>query len=251
MESRAPRDNTYVRIASDLREQVVGGEFRGSGKLPTEVELSRRYHVSRVTVRCALRILQEERLISRRQGSGTFVSPQPSRRIPVMIDYTGSMRDHAPSLARKVLNWKWIPAAPKTAEMLEIAEGDLVLYAERLDDLKGTPVAWDQSYITRSFGDQLDERHLGHVNFIEIWTKVCGFRLESCEQFIEADGASARTCALLLMKPKQPVLKSTEIYSTHKNRPAGLFISYYHPAYIWISSRYRWAEQPDKKQTAT
>ncbi len=241
MTGTPPPIHVYRGIASDLRDRIVKGEFRREGKLPTEVGLARRYKVTRVTVRRALRVLQEERLITRRQGSGTFVSPQPSRRIPLMIDYTGSMRDHAPNLARKVLVWKWIPAAKAVADMLEVSEGELVLYAERIDELAGAPVAWDQAHIARSFAESLGERHLGHVDFVEMWTRVGGFRLESCQQFIEAETASARTCSLLQMKRRQPVLKSTEVYYTHRARPAGFFVSYYHPRHIWISSKFRWS----------
>jgi DNA-binding GntR family transcriptional regulator len=241
MKPDTPRVQVYGRIAADLRDRIVSGEYQRRQRLPTEIELTRRYKVSRVTVRRALRVLQEERLISRRQGSGTFVNPQPSRRIPVMIDYTGSMRDHAPRLERKVLLWKWIAATKWVADTLETTEGDLVLYAERVDEQNGTPVAWDRAYIARSFGDGLDERHLGHVDFVEVWTRTSGFQLESCQQFIEADTASPRACAVLKMKPKQAVLRSTEIYYTYKSRPAGVFVSHYHPAYIWISSRFRWS----------
>ena len=252
MRHTAPPVKVYGRIASDLRNRLVAGEFQRGGRLPTELELSRRYKVSRVTVRRALQVLQEERLISRRQGSGTYVSPEPSRRIPVMIDYTGSMRDHAPNLARTVLLWKWIPATKWVADMLETSPGDLVLYAERVDHQDKTPVAWDQAYIARSFGDGLAERHLAHVDFVEVWTRTSGFQLESCQQFIEADTASARASVVLKMKPRQPVLRSTEIYCTYKSRPAGLFVSHYHPAYIWISSRFRWSHpQHDHRERPT
>ena len=248
MSAGAQRANVYHEIASDLRDRIVRGEFRRLGKLPTEVQLAGRYKVSRVTVRRALRVLHEERLITRRQGSGTFVSPQPSRRIPLMIDYTGSMRDHAPNLTRRVLIWKWVPAVKATADLLQVPEGELVLYAERLDALGGTPVAWDQASISRSFGENLGERELGHVDFVEMWTRAAGFRLESCQQFIEAEAASARAVALLRVKPRQPLLKSTEVYYTHRRRPAGCFVSFYHPGYIWISSEFRWPHSdPDHR----
>ncbi len=240
MRGSAPAARVYRRIASDLRTRIVQGEYRHEHRLPTELELARRYRVSRVTVRRALRVLAEERLISRRQGSGTFVSPQPTRRIPLMIDYTGSMRDHARNLLRRVVTWKWVPASREAADTLEVGAGDMILYAERVDSMDGMPVAWDQAYIARSFGEELGERHLARVDFVEVWTRVCGFRLESCQQFIEAEAASVRTRALLGVRAGQPVLKSTEIYYTYRSRPAGFFVSCYHPAHIWISSKFRW-----------
>jgi DNA-binding GntR family transcriptional regulator len=239
-------DHSYRKIAADLRDRISRGELKPSQQLPTEVALAGRYGVSRITVRRALSVLQEERLVSRRQGSGTYVSPQPTRRIPLMIDYTGSMRNHAPNLRRRVLSWRWIPAGEQAAEALRIPPDELVLYAERVDDVKGVPVAWDQAWIARSFGDKLTEHHLGHVDFVEIWTRTSGFRVELCTQIIEADEASEETARHLGLKRRQPVLKSTEVYLTYPDRPAGLFISRYNPAHIVISSRYRWTHHREE-----
>lgn len=56
-------------LKSELQQLVR----QGNSKLPTEAELSERYHMSRQTVRHALKILEEGGLIQRRQGSGSFI----------------------------------------------------------------------------------------------------------------------------------------------------------------------------------
>ena len=147
-----------------------------------------------------------------------------------------------PTTRRKLVTWKWTPAEEWEAEILRVAPGDLVLYAERVDTMDGTAVACDRAYISRSFGTGLTERHLGRVDFTETWMKVCRFRVERCRQIVEADPARGSVAAQLMMKPREPVLKSTEIYSTFNDRVAGVFISYYHPAHICISSNLRWVD---------
>ncbi len=230
----------YQGIAAELRDRIDRGELRPLQRLPTEVELASRYGVSRLTLRRALAVLQEEGLVDRRQGSGTFVSPRPTRRIPLMIDYTGSMRSHAPSLKRRVVLWRWAPAGAEGARLLRIPPGELVLYAERVDEVGGSPVAWDRCSIVRAFGEGLTERHLARVDFIEVWTRVAGFRVEACNQTIEAVAASEAAASRLGLRRGRPILRSTEIYLTHPGRPAGLFVSSYDPARIVISSRFRW-----------
>ncbi len=68
------RQKGYERVAEELRRRITLGEFASDGKLPTERELSEIMDVSRVTVRTALQRLEDEKLVSRIQGSGTFVS---------------------------------------------------------------------------------------------------------------------------------------------------------------------------------
>lgn len=64
----------YKWLAARLRESCHTNMQKGITKLPTENELCRRYHVSRQTVRQALTLLQQEGLIEKRQGSGTYIT---------------------------------------------------------------------------------------------------------------------------------------------------------------------------------
>ena len=61
----------YIRLANLLKnliEKNKGAHFR----LPTEAALCKQYGISRQTVRAALSVLEEEHLIERRRGSGSY-----------------------------------------------------------------------------------------------------------------------------------------------------------------------------------
>ena len=66
----------YQQLASILRSEVQQILRQGGSRLATEAELSERYHMSRQTVRHALKLLAEEHLIERRQGSGSYIRAQ-------------------------------------------------------------------------------------------------------------------------------------------------------------------------------
>ena len=61
-----------------MRAEIAAGKYSASNQLPSEAQLVERFEVSRPTVARALRDLQNEGLINRRAGSGTFVNPSPS-----------------------------------------------------------------------------------------------------------------------------------------------------------------------------
>ena len=63
----------YRRIQADLRDRVTSGELAPGTQVDTELELMRRYGVSRATVRQALAGLITEGLLEVRRGRGTFV----------------------------------------------------------------------------------------------------------------------------------------------------------------------------------
>src|SRR5699024_10451887 len=64
----------YQVIVGDIRAGIRLGEFSPGAQLPSETDLGRRYQVSRMTVRQALNLLASEGLVTRKQGSGTYVN---------------------------------------------------------------------------------------------------------------------------------------------------------------------------------
>jgi len=65
-------------IASRLQRAVMDGTYAYGERLPAERELADHFGASRSTIREALKRLEELRLVTRRIGSGTFVSYRPS-----------------------------------------------------------------------------------------------------------------------------------------------------------------------------
>ena len=70
-ETNIPR---YRQLTSTLRAAIASGEYPVGSLLPTEIEISRHFGVSRHTVRDALRILNTAGLIQRRRRVGTIVT---------------------------------------------------------------------------------------------------------------------------------------------------------------------------------
>ena len=62
----------YRRLKEYLRERIMRGELKRGDLLPSENDLAKRFGISRHTVRQALGDLENEGLIRREQGRGTF-----------------------------------------------------------------------------------------------------------------------------------------------------------------------------------
>lgn len=57
---------------------IKQGIYAENEKLPSEYILSKQLGVSRSTLREALRVLEEDNIVTRRHGVGTFVNPKPA-----------------------------------------------------------------------------------------------------------------------------------------------------------------------------
>lgn len=63
----------YLDLKNDICAQIYKGTYENGKRIPSERQLAMDYDVSRITVRKALELLEEESLIRREVGNGTLV----------------------------------------------------------------------------------------------------------------------------------------------------------------------------------
>lgn len=130
------------RLADELRGRIHAGEWAPGDKLPSEPELARRRTVSRSSMRAAITVLEEEGFVSRRQGSGTYVTHRPalsndlSRNFGVssLISSTGL----EPGTAEETC--ELVPAPAAVAAALGIEVGTPISSLRRVRTADGRPV---------------------------------------------------------------------------------------------------------------
>jgi DNA-binding LacI/PurR family transcriptional regulator len=71
------RNTDYRAIYNQLRQQILSGQYRAGEKLPTEMELAKRFAVSRATGAAALKALEQDGLVQRAPRRGTIVNRHP------------------------------------------------------------------------------------------------------------------------------------------------------------------------------
>jgi DNA-binding GntR family transcriptional regulator len=231
----------YRQVAETIRREILSGELPPGANLPTEYEFCERFGASRITVRRALQILADEQLIERRQGVGTFVSPTPTRRIPLIsTDFSGSIAAHAPDVKRQLESFRWQPAAdPTIADRLQILPTGFTLFARRLDVLDGEVVAYDEVHLPKAMADRLGEHDLETLRFLERWQSVQQISLSHLSQTIEAVAAGKEQRGILGVKAGSPLLKETDVFFHTNGSPCGIFISYYRHDLFQLTSTVR------------
>lgn len=85
------RQPVYLQLATIFRRQIESGEWRAGDRIPSLEALCQQYGVARMTMHHALSLLDDEGLVQRERGRGTFVraDARPRRRqlsLPVTWD---------------------------------------------------------------------------------------------------------------------------------------------------------------------
>jgi len=156
LKSAKSERKTLTEIAQqELRQAIASGTFRPGSQLPTEAELCEMLGVSRTVVREALRVLEDDGLVSRRHGVGTFVRNHPILKnlnfnfgITEMIESAG-LKSGTSHLAIKKEN-----ADKEKAEQLRVEPGTPLLTVERVRTADGRPVVFSLDTLAESLIQQ-------------------------------------------------------------------------------------------------
>jgi GntR family transcriptional regulator len=119
----------YSQVAAALRRRIEVGDWLPGDQISTLQELEEEFQVARVTVRQAVELLEQEGLVVRKQGRGTYVSERVNDKRWLKLETTwealvSGIRDNVPQFI-KVDN---PPPFPKLRE--DEGEDGLVLADE-------------------------------------------------------------------------------------------------------------------------
>jgi GntR family transcriptional regulator len=139
---RGPRRLLRHSLAEELRARILAGEWQPGEKLPSEPELARRRTVSRSSMRAAITVLEEDGYVSRRHGSGTYVTARPALPsdlgrnfgVSALIAHNGMKPGSAEETSGAV------PAPPEVAAVLDVEPGAPVSTLRRVRTADGRRV---------------------------------------------------------------------------------------------------------------
>ncbi len=151
----------YYQLQEVLKEYIESGGWTTGDALPSEPELARHFGISRVVVRQALAILEDDRQIVRIRGRGTFVAP-PKRnsRACGLSRLLGSMGGSDGSIL--VLDICTPSVERSIRERIGAAEDEEILRVTTLLSLDRTPLAISYSFFRREEVSWLEQTlHVG------------------------------------------------------------------------------------------
>lgn len=211
----APREYAGTRadaarwVRDTLRGQILEGAYGGLSAarpaLPSESELAAELGVSRNAIREALELLRGEGLITRVQGSGTFVTGAKLRQhLDRLEGLAESLAGHQLPVDNEVLSVRESTATPFVASKLQLPENAPILFIERLRSVGGLPLSLDTTSLR--IGAIPVDAELDHQDVFAIIEAELGVRLGWAEITVESVSADATTAKLLQIRPGAPLL---------------------------------------------
>jgi len=153
---RSERDlRAYQVIGKSLLERIRSGEFRTTGKLPTERDLAEVYGVGRAVIRDALVMLEVKGLVQSRQGSGIYITRHAYESEGEAVDEAmgaDQPRPLSPPNASDLLAaHQWFDSQVARVAASRIGEGELILIEKALDALAASLITEDYDLLNQRF----------------------------------------------------------------------------------------------------
>lgn len=205
----------YVHIAGVLRRRIESGEWKPGDQIPTITSLGKQLDVAVVTVRQALELLEQDGLLRRRQGKGTFVEESAvQKQIWLEMDSTWG------ALVKK---WEGISPTILASgdDIVEVplrqGEGFPVAsyhFMRRLHAFEGTPYAIVNIYLDMSIYQRAPER-FDAERVVPIIQAMDTVEIGAATEVLSVAEAEADTADLLGIRLHSPI---AEVRRIVKNR---------------------------------
>jgi GntR family transcriptional regulator len=135
----------YVQLQRSLRAAIEKRVLAPEDAIPPERDLAEAFSISRITVRKALAGLVDEGLLTRRQGSGTFVAARVEKSFSKLSSFSEDMISRGRTPQTQWLNRSEGAVSPDEAMTLGLSPGALVFRFSRIRLADGAPMALEHS----------------------------------------------------------------------------------------------------------
>jgi GntR family transcriptional regulator len=187
------RRSIVLQLRDELRREILTSSLGAGHQLPSEAEMSARFHVARGTVREALKLLEQGGLVEVQQGRGRFVSAIASvmvtRPVTEFESVTEMLRGLGYELTNRVLSVEVVAADEEQAAALGLQPGAPVVRLRRLRLHKREALIYD---INAFSADLLGGRSAHDIDF----TGSLNAWLESIDRGPVSSAATIRAVTL-------------------------------------------------------
>jgi DNA-binding GntR family transcriptional regulator len=202
----------WYQVSQSLRASILGRSPRDPLRLPTEEQLAGHYGVSVLTMRQALKELEDEGLISRHRRRGTFIEPDARRGAPVrLLGSVDAIVAQQSGMEAELLDHGTAPVPPSLAEHFPGLAEAAAYHRLRRDGKTGEPTNHARNWVRPELAARIDPGDLARWPMTKVLRDVVGVDIGRITDTVEARLADPETARLLEVPLLSPILHYTGI----------------------------------------
>lgn len=198
----------HTQLENMMRQKISSGEWPVGKLMPSENKISTEYGVSRMTVRNVITRLEQDGLVKRVMGKGTYVSSLKMRGGNLKFDgIISQLQKMGYTITTKVLSVERI-TEPSLATVFLIPEETLYYKVQRVRYMNSSPMSVHVTYVPAYLVPSLEERaaDMEQRQLFIILENDYGLARGKVTETWQADKASKWIADILQIKTNQPIL---------------------------------------------
>lgn len=209
----------YLQVIDEIKRDIECGRYKEKEKLPSEFQLSRLLGVSRATLREALRILEEENVVSRKHGVGTFVNPKPiySSGIEQLNSVTYMIEQSGKKAGSQYLTTEFLEPTEEERNKFSPEKIETLAKIERVRTADNKPVVFCIDKVPEKL-IPLERVHTEDSLF-KLMEDYAGKHIAYAVTYIEPIGYYERIYNILECDPEQSLLLLKQMHYTEDDEP--------------------------------
>lgn len=197
----------YIKVYHGLKSEIQKGVYPVNSFLPKESELEAIFGVSRTTIRKAVKLLSQEKMVEVRQGSGTRVCDYKAKQdYNRVTSVTESLQKRGYTVTTGSMMIDVIEAAGKLADELEITPNTKIARVQRLQLADESPITLMENYVPYSLVPDIESYQGKFTAFYQLLEAAYGIVIDSTKDRISAASATFMEAQTLNIKPKDALL---------------------------------------------
>lgn len=192
----AARTLPFEAVKASLRQRIADGGWQPGARLPSERELVQEFGCARMTVHRAVRELEDEGLVERRQGSGSYVAElHPISNLLQVRDIHDEIIERGHVHTTRVCSAARERASPEVAAAMRLRRGTSVFRVQLVHMENGLPIQFEDRHINPALAPDLLAQDFTRVTPSHLLFEHAP--LTEAEQVVEAVLASSEQARLL------------------------------------------------------
>lgn len=218
----------WYQVSQSLRASILGRSPRDPLRLPTEEQLAGHFGVSVLTMRQALKELEDEGLITRHRRRGTFIEPGVRRGTPVrLLGSVDAIVAQQSGMTAELLGHGQAPVPAGLAEYFPDLAEVATYHRLRSDEKTGEPTNHARNHIRPELAARLDLDDLVRSPMTKVLRDVVGADISRITDTVEARLADPETARLLQVPLLSPILHYTGITYDTQGRVLDVAVIHY------------------------